>query len=281
MPTLHLLVLLFGAWLIIGGIRTFHLLAASRSPAPGLNAIREWSERPLSSWRYEPYSAAAILLHTLAISSLGIAALDAVSTAGAFNALPAPSDTAPPVLLWIAEGGSISIVGFLVGSLVAFPLARLRRAPVAFAITEEGVVHGRTLMPWSWFSHFSIDSKGGVLRLYSAFSPDLASLISRPTPLAQLVDLGTALRPYLPTDSTPGNRAWYRTKLLLIPTMLSVCMPLSAVGWLATRLPRELALFAIALSTTVLALLGGRVISLFGFGIIKIRDDRPRPTPAA
>jgi len=275
-----LLFLLFSVCALAGGLRTFHLLATSRRTGRTSNALHEWSERPLPSWRYEPYSAVAILVHVLAISVLSVAVLGAATKPATFNDPHVANDTTMAVLLWTAEGGSISLVGYLLGSLVAFPLAALRRASVAFAITEQGMVHGRTLLPWRWFSHFSIDRNGGILRLYSAFSPDLPSFVSKPPISAPLVELGATLKKYLPGHPANGSRAWYRTKHLLIPTMILVCLPLVAAGWLASHLPRELALCAIALSTAVLAVLGGRVLTLFGFGNFRIRVDASRPPPS-
>ncbi len=281
MPTPTFLFLLFGLCVLAGGLRTIRLRATSRRTGRTPDALHEWSERPLSSWRYEPYSSAAILVHALAISLLSVAALGTASNPATFNNPLVSNDTTMVLLVWIAEGGSISLVGYLLGSLVAFPLAALGRTPVAVAITEEGMIHGRTLLPWTWFSHFSIDRNRGILRLYSAFSPDLPSFVSKPTVSASLVELSDTLQEYLPRHPANGSRAWYRTKHLLIPTMILLCLPLVVAGWLASLLPQELALFAIALLTTVLTLLGGRVITLFGFGILRIGVNSSRQPPAA
>jgi hypothetical protein len=281
MPTLKLLLFLFGVCALAGGLRTFRLLAIRRRAGRTFPSLHEWSETPLSSWRYEPYSAAAILVHTLAITVLSIAALGAATNPDAFDDSLISNDKTMGVLIWIAEGGSISLVAYLLGSLVAFPLAALRRGPIAFAITEEGILYGHTLMPWHWFSHFSIDRLGGVLRLYSGFSPDLPSLVSKPTASASLAEIGETLQKYLPRQPATTNGGWYRTKHLLLPTMILVCIPLVSVGWLVSHLPRVLALFGVALSTAILAMLGGRLITLFGFGILMIRDDKSRRPPAA
>lgn len=280
MPTLKILLLLFTAWALAGGLRTFRQLLIHRRPSQAFQTIEAWSERPLSSWRYEPYSAAAILVHTLAISALSIAALAAASSSVRFKILLIPNDTTTTALLWIVEGGSISLIGYLLGSVLAFPLVRLTRSPVAFAITEDGMVIGLTLLPWRWFSHFSVDSREGILRLYSAFSPDLPSLVSRPTRALPLTEIGATLQRFLPTHPAAGGRAWYRTKRLLIPTMILVSVPLVAAGWLASHLSRELALFVIALCTTSLAALGSRIITTFGFGVRSLDEHTSGRPPA-
>lgn len=281
MPTIGHLRILFGVFALFGGLRTFRLLAIRRRAAQNVHALHEWSEKPLSSWRYEPFSAGAILIHALALSTLGLAVLGAASNPSAFNDRFVGNDFNTIVLSWIAEGGSISLVGYLLGSVFAFPLASLRKSPIACAITEEGVMHGRTQMRWHWFSHFTIDRTQGLLSLHSAFSPDMSSVVLKPSSSGLLREIGNTLRAYLPDEPGSSRRAWYRTKHLLIPAMVLVCLPLVAAGWLAAYLPRELAMFMIAASTAILFLLGGRVVMLFGFGLLRIRADPSQRPPTA
>jgi threonine/homoserine/homoserine lactone efflux protein len=55
-----------------------------------------------------------------------------------------------------------------------------------------------------------------------------------------------------------------------------MCLPWMALGWLATQLPREWALFLIALCTSLLAWIGGALISYFGFGTFRAQVDETR-----
>lgn len=48
--------------------------------------------------------------------------------------------------------------------------------------------------------------------------------------------------------------------------MLLLCLPAVTAGWMAARLPHELAMFAIALIIMARAMLGGRLITLYAFG---------------
>jgi hypothetical protein len=280
MPTLTPLLLLFFIFMLVGGIRTFRLLAARRKGSSPAQALLRWSEKPLSSWRYEPYTAAAVLVHTLAICALSLATFSAAGKPATFSAPLFSNDRTMTILTWIAEGGSMALIGYLLGAALAFPVFSLRSTPIQMAITARGVVHGRTLLPWHWFSHFSIDQEG-FLRLYSAFSPDLPSLISKPPTSALLAEVSKALQEYLPGGRADGNRAWYRTKFFLIPTMVLVCFPFVAATWFALRLPREMALFCIALLASALSIVGGGIISLFGFGVFRPKADAlPNPRDA-
>jgi hypothetical protein len=270
MPTLKPLLLLFAVSMLAGGLQTFRRLVTLRRTGLTYQALREWMEEPLSTWRYEPYISAAVLIHILAILVLCVAVLSAATKPAAFNDPLLLSDRTMVILDWIAEGGSMMLVGYLAGSLVAFPFASFRRAPITAAITAEGMVHGHSLLPWRWFSHFSIDFNTGLLRLYSAFSPDLPNLISKPPVLTPLAEIEDTLQEYLPGQPATAGRAWYQTKYFVIPMMILVCLPLVAAGWFAASLPRTLALFANAVIASVLALAGGRLITLFGFGVLKI-----------
>ena len=273
MPTPKLLLFLFWVTALAGGFRTVRRLITSRRSDTPLNAMHAWTEVSLPSWKYEPFSVAAILIHLLAISVLSFTALNATTNPSDFNDTGVLSSTNIVIMVWIAEGGSISLVGYMLGSLAAFPVASLIKIPVINAITRDGVVHGRTLMPWVWFSHFSIDRNSGLLRLYSAYTPDMPCFVSNPSESVPLDALKKTLQEYLPANSANGNRPWYRTKHLLIPTMILVCLPFVAAGCLASRLSRELALFAITLLTAILSVLGGQIISLFAFGILRIKNQ--------
>ena len=63
--------------------------------------------------------------------------------------------------------------------------------------------------------------------------------------------------------------------------MILVCLPLIAVGWTASQLPRELALLIVALSAVLLSFFGGSVITLYGFGVIRLKIDKPHGPPTA
>jgi hypothetical protein len=279
MPTPFILRLLFGAGLIASGLRVFHQLKILRRAEQPIQVLYAWSERPLSSWRYEPHTATSILIHTLGVSVLSLIALGAAGNPTSFDNPLITNDQTMVFLVWIAAGGSIALVGYLLGSMLAFPLTRLWQPPISMAITDQGMLHGSSLMPWGWFSHFSVDPNSGLLRLYSAFAPDLPSLVSKPPASEGLDEIGKALQDYLPSQPANPSRAWYRSKYWLIPTIILVCLPLVGTGYIAHYLPRELALFGMAASSAVLFLLGGRIITLFGFGILSIREEHPDPHP--
>jgi hypothetical protein len=272
LPTFMGLVILFAVFALISGLRVFRLLVKIRSDGELPNALYQWSESPLSSWKYEPFSMAAILVHIIASLLLACAALATASKSTSFDTTFFSNDTTMFVLLWIVDGGSLSLVGYLVGSLTTFPLASLRKEPIPYAITEGGIVHGSTLLPWRLFSHFSVDHNDGILRFYSAFAPDLPSVVSKP-PTTLFVEITGSLSKYLPERIVNGSLAWYRTKYLLVPAMILVCTPFIAAGWFTFYLPRELALFSIAMLMFIVALLGNRLITLFSFGVSKFASS--------
>jgi hypothetical protein len=271
-PPLPILITLFIVFVLIAGFRVSRMLDRVRQGGQPSNAIHQWYEQPLSSWKYEPFSMVAILIHSIASLLLAGAALVTASKPTSFDTTLFSNDITMFVLLWIVDGGSLSLAGYLVGSLATFPLASLRKKPIPYAITEQGIVHGNTLLPWRLFSYFSVDHNNGVIRFYSAFAPDLPSVVSKPTP-ALFGEIAASLQKDLPERLANGSFAWYRTKYLLIPAMILVCFPFVAAGWLAFYLPRELALFAIAMLMNFLALLGSRCITLYSFGVSRVDSN--------
>ena len=282
MPPLILLFTLSIVGTIAGAIYAYRLIVTARQAGQRSDTLRAWSEMPLPSWRHEPHSTIAILIHTLAALGLGFVALRAASNDGILSSPLFANDAQMIVLVWFIQCGSILMVGFHIGSLlITFPLTVFRREPVALAITEQGVIHGRNTLPWHWFSHFAVDSEAGMLILYSPFSPDLPTLISKPPKSVSLVELGDTMHAFLPSHPSVGRRAWFQQKFYLVPTMILVCLSIIALGWLASSLQRELALFLMALLMVLLIFLGGKVLSLFAFGVLTTRVNSQRQPPAA
>jgi hypothetical protein len=271
-PPLPILIILFIVFMLIAGFRVSRMLARVRHGGRPSNTLHQWSEPPLSSWKYEPFSMAAILIHIIASLLLAGAALATASRPTSFDTAFFSNDITMLVLLWIVDGGSLSLIGYLVGSLATFPLASLRKEPILYAITEQGIVHGITLLPWRLFSYFSVDQNDGIIRFYSAFAPDLPSVVLKPS-VSLIDEISSSLRKYLPDHPVNVGLAWHRTKYMLVPTMLLLCFLFVAAGWFTFYLPRELALFSIAMLMFIVALLGNRLITLFSFGVSKFASS--------
>jgi hypothetical protein len=256
----------------MGSVRAYRKLTASRKQIPAQAALYSWRQKRLSSWRYERYTIMAILVHTIAVISLGGAA---ITSAIKPTTLTGPLLAGDPImvgLIWLSEGGSIALIGYLLGSVLGFPLASFEQAPAAYGVSEAGVIYGCRLLPWNWFSHFSFDRDKRLLSFYSAFAPNLPSFIAKLPEVIPVEELLVVLESRLPKTA---NRkiGWYQTKYALVPVMVLLCLPWIALGWLATWLPREWALFPIALCTTLLAWLGGYLITYFGFGTVRVQTD--------
>jgi hypothetical protein len=273
MPSPNHLLLLFFLGMCAGCLRADRTLTAHRlaeNPGP---ALHRWKEELLSSWKYEPYTMTAIYLHILSMSLLSLASLGAAVNSPAFPGVLFPTDITQVFLTWIAEGGSLTFIGYLLGTSIAYPLSKLRRSTVHLSVNEEGILRGGMLLPWRWFSHFTIDPGSGILRLYSVFAPDLPALTSKPPEALDPTMLRGTLQKYLSNHPPVGKRAWFRSRYMLVPTMIATCLPWVALGWFFNRLPRELALFLCAVSMMLLARFGVAVITWFGFGIKKLPPE--------
>jgi hypothetical protein len=271
-----LLILFFILGAVTGSIRAYRMLIASRKGMPARAALYSWQQKRLSSWRYERYTVLTILVHTLAVMSLGGAA---VTTAFEPAAIASPLFLGDPILvdlIWFVEGGSIALTGYLLGAVLAFPMASFEHAPVTYGVSDEGVIYGSQLLPWRWFSHYSIDRGKRLLSFYSAFAPNLSCYTARLPEAISVEELVNVLEHHVPKDADREKLAWYQTKYTFVPAMLIMCLPWMALGWLATQLPREWALFLIALCTSLLAWIGGALISYFGFGTFRAQVDETR-----
>jgi hypothetical protein len=274
MPPEIFLFILCAAGAVIGALRSYRMISASRKTSPHSQALLEWSEKPFSSLKYEPYAAVAILIHTLAVSAFVLLALIASNNPSLQDNPLFANDLTMTLLDWFIQCGCMAVIGYQFGSvLVAFPMIIFRRERVSIALTEEGMIHGQNLLPWRWFSHFSIDSHRGILRLFSVFAPDLPSLISNPPAPIALMELSDRIQGFLPLQPSEEKRSWYRSKIFLVPAIALVCILLAMAGWLALRLQRELSLFVNTLLMSILIFAGGVIMNLFAFGVLTTRSN--------
>ncbi|GAP12714.1 hypothetical protein LARV_00450 [Longilinea arvoryzae] len=281
MSSVMLPLLFFAAGMVFGGRSTYRKIKMSRRTGQITGVLHEWTEAPLPAWEYERISTTAILIHVLAVFVLSAAALPAFSNPGILNEYPESADRVTLLMVWFAQYFGAGLIGFLSGSvLISFPLIIYRHDPVAYAITEKGIVHDRTLLPWESFSRFSLERDRRMVSLYSTFAPDLPALILRPPAVISLTEVATAIHGFLPDHAPEGERAWYRTRFCLIPAMILACAPFVLLGWLVARLPREAALFGIALLTMSVVSLGGQILNLFAFGTRSpgVRSRTQNPT---
>lgn len=253
--------------MVFGGISIYRKIKLSRGTGQKSGVLHEWTEPPLPAWEYERVSTIAILIHVLGVLVLSSATLRAFSSPGILNVYPDSADLVTLLMVWFAQYFGAGLIGFLCGSvLISYPLIVYRHDPVAYAITENGIVHDRALLPWGGFAYLSLERDRGILNLYSAFAPDLPALILKPPAAVSLTEVAAAMHGFLPDRVPEGKRAWYRTRFCLIPAMILACVPFVLLGWQVARLPREAALFGIALLTMSLVSLGGQLLRLFAFG---------------
>ncbi len=212
MITLMPLFIFFTVGAIAGAVYAYRLITTARKAMQTPGSLYAWPAVPLSSWKFEPEASTAILVHTLAILSLGLFALSAAWNGGILSYPFFANDTTMIALVWFVQYGSILVTGYQLGAtLITFPLVIFRRKPVPAAITEKGMTFGRNFLPWSWFSRFAIDGGEGILRLYSAFAPDLPSLTLKLPESIPMEELAEAMQKFLPAHPA-GGRAWYQNE---------------------------------------------------------------------
>jgi hypothetical protein len=276
MPGFSFLLILFLFGIILGALRTSSQVRSSRRAAPKPGSLMAWTEKPLPAWRYETHAVAAILVHVLGILVLGLLALRTLLNDSILSNPLFTNDLTMIGLAWVIQCGGILFVGLQLGSsLIASFLVVFRKKSLGFAITEKGLLFDRNFMPWSWFSRYDVDSHSGIYRLYSAFLPDLPSLILKPPETVSLLELNKLLQQFLPKAQTNEKHAWYRTRFLLILAILIACLVTIYLGTLALNLTLELGLFTMFVLLTILVQLGGMIFNLCTFGVLNTKSHPP------
>jgi hypothetical protein len=281
MPTSSILLIVLILSLPVGAAKSFLLQSQSRKPAPGVQHTLAWTSPPLSTFKYQPSVAAAIFFHSLAIGLLVSALILCLGRPNVFDILHLDPDPQGRLLAWFIEAGSVALSGYLMGAILAFPFSRLRLPPVHAGLDHEGITIGRIRLRWQSFSYFSIDDSRQLVKFHSSFSPDLPSLIlGLPGHIPQ-TELRSLLQEHLASSAPASPSAWYRSRHSLPVLMLAISIPVIGLSLAAASLPRELALFIIALLTWTLSTAGGWLIGLFGFGrAFSSKFGAPRPPNA-
>lgn len=236
----------FGAVWILGvvvlalglGIRSgWRTLRDLRAPASVDDALLWWEEKPMSGFRQDPVLASLLAVHDLAIVVMG-----ALAVLTGIRALASPPHWLPASTpfwsrsgeIWIVYGAAVSLaVGlawYVIGAMLALPLADWRLGRIRVAIAEEGVYRGALFLPWERFGPVRLEPHGGLIHLLSRKSPGLVLLTVHPPTddlLARLQEVIAAHVAPLPQDQP---HPWYRRKAVLGLLLLLTALPLAALG---------------------------------------------------
>lgn len=204
------------------------------------NALLRWKEAPVSVWHQDRTIALFIALHASSVIALAILfLLDATwrGTQPTLFLIDATPFMPPRVLAefqqeltWIVTGG-LGIVWLFCGSFLAYPLARQFVRPLQYAIMTEGIVSGPHLYPWGQFSYFTSHPHPNRIRLHSAQTPEMVSMLWQPPDAAIFHQAVALLTEHLPSSSPQPTVPWrQRASVRLGMLLIATTIPFVAAG---------------------------------------------------
>ena len=237
---------LFG--LVLGAAQGWLGMAAARAPLARDGELLTWSDPPHWPWVTDPVGSALVLTHAVALWSLLVLLLLALSAMP-----PDPAGFAA----WLASA-AVLFAGLLGGIPLIFPFASRFVGPVRRSVTPDTLVFGHYVIAWASCSHYTVDWPRQTLVAYSARNPTVHVFDSRPADpgtLQQVVALTAQHLPERPPVRTGPVERWGYILLLLVVTV-----PFVTLGLLLGRYGVAWAWMYDTLALLLVFVLGGRVL---------------------
>jgi hypothetical protein len=242
---------IWGAFDMVRGARKM------RAPRKYKDAVFAWTEHPLSSFKYDRISWAAISIHAVSVISIGLIEFLSL-TLRPFNAV------ASSFIMLIILVGIIAMAGQIWGSLVFYPVALALAGDRYIAISTEGILWAGNLIPWSAFNRYSLDPEKNIIRLWSAsLRGTPAFMLTPPGEYASgVIDI---LQSHLPGENMISPPSVVEQYLLPI-AMAVICIPVVITACFMLQLPLEITLIVNGILMYLLMIVGGPVLlrSLLG-----------------
>lgn len=252
--------ILFCFFTIYGCIDRVRIVRKMRVVRNYRDMLFAWSEHPVSSFKYDTISWVAVSIHWVGVVVIGI--LEFLLLANLYSYKVENHLLSFGVLVIIS--GVVSGVGYLWGSVFFHPIATLLGGDCHRAISAEGVLYSGNLILWNAFSHFSFDDKKNIIRLWSAASRGVVSLIYSP-PKEHVVKVVSILQIHLATENMISPPSF--VEQCGFPLAMAVgCISIVVLALIFLQLSAALAIILNGILIYLLMLLGGPVLwkSLFG-----------------
>jgi hypothetical protein len=242
---------LWGAFDMVRGARKM------RAPRKYKDALFAWSERPVSSFKYDRISWVAIMIHGTSVVLIGLIVLVSFMTRP-FNAI------ASSFIMMFILVGIMAIVGQICGSLLFYPLALALAGDRYIAIANEGILWAGNLIPWNAFCCFRLDPENNMIQLWSASLRGTPAFMLTP-PKEYALGVAEILQTHLPGENMTAPPSLVEQYLLPI-LMAVVCIPVLVAACFVLQLPLEITLMVDSVLMYLLVIVGGPVLlrSLLG-----------------
>jgi hypothetical protein len=266
-----LLFLCFGLSALYAFYINLKTLQKFRAARKHTNELLAWAERPYSGFKHELDTWVAINIHRLALFLTGLIGLYILffrPIAGI--TIPGIPGSIAGLIAFPILAVCVASTGFFWGQAFFGLLAEYLAGDSHYAVSDEGILTGGQLFPWTTISHYSVIGDGTVVRLWSASFPGAVAFTLIP-PEEHLSKLRSILESHLPGEgiSSPGL-----IRRSAFPAIMSVVLILSIiVAIMAATLSSGLAIVIITIIMYLLVLFGGKVIMSLIYG----NQNRPAP----
>jgi hypothetical protein len=269
-PTI--LLVSFGLFAIYAGYSNLKSIRKFRAPRKYAGELLNWSVRPYADFKYEPDTWISINLHRLAIFLTGCVALYVIFFKPVEGiAIPGFSTTLSGLIIYPVLAMCVAGTGFFWGQALFGPLAEFLAGDSHYAVSDEGILNGGYLFPWSTFSHYSINTEQSVIQLWSATFHGAPAFTLIPPSAGELSTLRGILQGQLPSGAADAPGFLRRCAFPALMAMLGITVYVAAI--LTTSLAFGYAIILIAVFNYLLVFLGVKAI----MGLIYGGRHRPAP----
>lgn len=193
----------------VGGI---NLLKSIRS-AKYAQAEIAWQQPAVSYWKYETTNMISIAINDVGLICLAVLFMVSSANSDVFAYL---TKYLISLLLSLLSLFGIVIAMYSIGSSLAFHFARQWIQPLSFAISEEGLFYGGSLVDWKSFSHYEIGPDDGLISLYSSYSPSIRTWVLNPPPESFAGVLGIIQKNLPASPPIDSATSWKHSPFTLI-----------------------------------------------------------------
>lgn len=189
---------------LVSGIKGLKSMRSQTHPQAEIS----WKQPPLSTWRYETPSMAAITIHSLGLIGLTLFVLYGVTRPQVFNF---SSNIILSFLVFTAALFAVSFTTYASAVSLAYHFAQPWIKPASYGISSDGMLYGGSLIGWRSFFHYEPGPEEGQISLYSSYSPALRTWVLLPEREAYAGVLGLIQGNLLPAPPAVDSRSWWHS----------------------------------------------------------------------
>jgi hypothetical protein len=266
-----LILIVFSVAALYGGYEILRGVRKVRAPRAYKDVLYAWTERPGPSFTYDFTGWLGITVHRVALVIISLVAL--------FTALRHPQagvglSALPGWVAFLAEPityGAVALLGCLFGLSFFGPVAEYFGGDHRYALSNEGLLIGGQLIPWSAFSEFTVDIGRNLIFIWSASLRGTPAMFITLPSTEELGKLREILQNHLPySDPSPVSAL---RRYAFPAWMACLAAPFIAAACALFLAPLYLALIGDTLIGWVLLALGGQLIVRLIYG------GKSRPAP--